>query len=176
MTRFLRLFLRDTSGVAAAELALMLPLLALLLFGGMELSNLMWAEHQVVKSVRNGARFAARQAPSNFTCGASNLGAADTQVRNLIRTGSLDGQGDPVVRKWTDGSASTIAISVECDTASAYSTGGIYRDASGTGAPAIPSAMRVKIDVTVPYPALFGTFSLGSYNLRAEGQSPVTGF
>ena len=50
MIRFLRLFLRDTAGVAAAELALMLPLLTLLLFGGMELSNLMWAEHQVVKS------------------------------------------------------------------------------------------------------------------------------
>ena len=176
MIRFLRLFLRDTAGVAAAELALMLPLLTLLLFGGMELSNLMWAEHQVVKSVRNGARFAARQAPSNFTCGATSLGAVDGKVRNLIRTGTLDGTGSPVVRKWTNGNSSTIAIKVECDTASTYSTGGIYRDASGTGTPALPSAMRVKIDVTVPFPAFFGTFSLGSYNLRAEGQSPVTGF
>lgn len=176
MIGFIRLFLKNTAGVAAAELALMLPLLTLLFYGGMEMSNLMWAEHQVVKSVRNGARFAARQAPTNFTCGATGVGAADTAVRNMVRTGTADGTGSPVVRGWTDGSATTIVISVVCDTTSTFANGGIYNDASGTGSPVLSSAMRVNIDATVPVPTLFGTWWFTGKTLNAESESPVTGF
>lgn len=176
MTRFLRLFLRNCKGNAAAEMGLMLPLLTLLLFGGIEMSNFFWTEHQVIKSVRNGTRFAARQDTSNFACGANSLGTADAAVRNLIRTGTTDGSGSPVVRDWTDG-ASTITIEVECDTGSTYSNAGIYADMSGTGSPSLSSATRVKIDVEVPFPSLFGSFGFfDGIDLYATGQSPVTGF
>jgi Flp pilus assembly pilin Flp len=168
--------IRDQSGAAAAEMALMLPLLTLLLFGGVEMGSFFWTEHQVIKSVRNGTRFAARQDFSNFACDGTDVGLKDTEVRNLIRTGTVDGSGDPVIRTWTaadDG----IEILVTCDTASTYSSGGIYADQSGAAAPAINSALNVQVAVTLPYPSLFENLGyLNGQNITARAQSPVTGF
>lgn len=174
--KFLVTFLRDERGAAAAEMALMLPLLTILMFGGIEMSGFFWSEHQVIKSVRTGARYAARQDFSNFACDAADVGTADAAVRNLVRTGTVDGSGSPIVRTWTaadDG----ISISVTCDTESDYSTEGIYSDQSGTGTPAIDSARYVEISVEIPYPSLFADLGyLDGYDIVASAQSPVTGF
>lgn len=176
MIAALRPFLRDTHGNAAAEFALMLPLLVLLLFGGMEMGNYFWSEHKAIKSAREGARYAARQPTSNFVCGATDLGAADTGVRNLIRTGTVDGTGSPVIPGWTDG-ASTIDIDVTCITGEDFSNGGIYSDQSGTGSPAMTSATQIAVAVEVPYPSLFGGLTpLGDLNIGASAQSAATGF
>lgn len=176
MIRAVRHFLRNSCGAAAAELALLLPLLTVLMFGGMEVGGYLWAEHQVIKSVRNGARFAGRQDFANFVCDADNVGAADTAVRNLIRTGTVDGTGNAVIRTWTaadDG----IAIAVVCQTDADYSTTGIYADQSGSDTPAIDSARYVEISVELPYPSLFEELGyLDGRSISASAQSPVMGF
>lgn len=172
-------FLRDPSGTAGAEMALLLPLVTVILFGGIEMGHFFWTEHQVIKTVRNGTRVAARQPFGNFTCGADNLGAADDDVRAVVRTGTFDDTQDPVVRGWEGGGAGSdgITIAVICDDGSSYSQSGIYRDASDTGSPAIPFAMKVQITATVSYPSLFDDLGyLEGRALSATAESPVTGF
>ena len=61
--------LRDSRGVAAAEMALVTPLLAMIMFGAVELGKYFWDEHLVVKAVRDGARFASRQNFATMPCG-----------------------------------------------------------------------------------------------------------
>lgn len=176
MTGILRSLVRRDEGGAAAEMALMLPLLTILLFGGMEMGGYFWSEHQVIKSVRNGTRYAARQDFSNFVCGATSVGTADARVRNLIRTGTTDGTGNPVIRTWTAASDG-ISIAINCKTGANYSTGGIYSDQTGAAASTIDSARNVAVTVSLPYPSLFGSLGyLNGRNIRASAQSPVTGF
>lgn len=154
----------------------MLPLLTILLFGGMEMGGYFWSEHQVLKSVRNGTRYAARQDFSNFACDATSLGAADTRVRNLTRTGTIDGTGSAVVRTWA-ATPDRISILVTCKTGQDYSAGGIYADESGSAAPVVTSALNVQMTVSLPYPSLFGNLGyLNGRNITATAQSPVTGF
>ncbi|WP_435417892.1 TadE/TadG family type IV pilus assembly protein [Parerythrobacter aurantius] len=176
MIRAIRKFVLGTEGAAAAEMALMLPLLTIIMFGGMEMGGYFWSEHQVIKSVRNGTRFAARQDFSNFVCGASTVGAKDAAVRNFVRTGTVDGTGNPVVRTWTAANDG-ITISVNCKTGQDFTNGGIYSDQSGAAASTIDSARNVMISVSLPYPSLFGNLGyLNGRNIRAFAQSPVTGF
>lgn len=171
--------LRDRRGSAAAEMALIMPLLTVMLFATVEGGHYFWTEHQLIKSVRNGARFAARQDFANFTCGATSIGTQDSIVRNVVRTGTVNGT-EPIVRDWdADGvSGDTISISVVCDTGSSYSNSGIYSDMSGAGATStVDSAMKVQVIATVSYPSLFADLGfLNDRNLVARAQSPVTGF
>src|SRR5215217_7313983 len=51
----------DVRGSAAAEMALVLPLLLALMFGSLELGDYFLSEHVLLKGVRDGAVYAARQ-------------------------------------------------------------------------------------------------------------------
>lgn len=87
----LRLLLRrDERGAAAVELALLLPLLALLLAGVADLGLALWQHQVVVKSSRDAVRFLARTpdpwADPTF----------EAQAANLARTGNLAGSGSPL--------------------------------------------------------------------------------
>ena len=66
VSRFLR---SDVRGAAAAEMALVLPLLILIMFGSFEMGNFFWESHIANKAVRDGARFAARQNFTDMPCG-----------------------------------------------------------------------------------------------------------
>ena len=59
--------LRSRRGSAAAEMALVSPLLAVLMIGSVELGNFFYNEHILMKAVRDGARYAARQNFSNYS-------------------------------------------------------------------------------------------------------------
>lgn len=56
----IRRFTRNRVGTAATEFALTLPLMLALIFGSMEAGHFFWTQHKIVKSVRDGARFASR--------------------------------------------------------------------------------------------------------------------
>lgn len=173
MSRLLRL-LGCTSGAAAAELALALPILLVLLFGSAELGNYFMDEHILVKAVRDGARYAARQ---DFTYYSACSGApggtvvADTQA--VVMTGYLSG-GTNRLRNWN---AATVTVTASCSTTAGTTTlGGIYngnKNSSGT----LIGAPIVTVSATVPYSPIvqaFGFRGVG-YNLNATQQAAVMG-
>ena len=167
MTRILSFFRLET-GTAAAELALCLPMMMALIFGGMEGGNYLLTEHKVIKGVRQGARYAARLPFTSYDCSsATPTGTTDiplNNIKNVVRTGNPTGSGYAKVRGWTN---SDITISVSCD--SSRSTG-LYADVTG-GAP------RVMVSTVVTYPAILGLlgFDTSNVKVRAQAQAAVAG-
>ena len=50
-------------------MALVVPLMLTLMFGGLEGAYYLWNEHIAIKAVRDGARFASRQPFTKYDCG-----------------------------------------------------------------------------------------------------------
>ena len=72
----IRLFLNDQHGAAAAEMALIMPLVMVMLFAAFEGAYFVICEHQVVTGVRNAARYAARLDFSQYACPAATFSVA----------------------------------------------------------------------------------------------------
>lgn len=155
--------LRDRRGAAAAEMALVLPLLMVLMFGSFELGKFFLDAHTVQKAVRDGARYAARQPFGEMPCGGP--AADETEIRNLVRTGTTAPGGTPRIGYWTD--PATITISISCDTTGTYSAAGVYRVVAG-------GARRVTVNASVPYDTLLG-LQLGGATVNAQSESAVMG-
>lgn len=164
--------LRCRKGTAAAEMALVTPMLIILMFGAFEMGNYFLSEHVVVKAVRDGARYASRQAFSNYDCAALSVeDTVKTEVQEITRTGELSG-GDARLSGWT--SNSTVTISVTCeDTVNTGDDSVIY---SGIydGLDKVPV---VTVSASVPYSSLFNNIGITSVglSLNAESQSAVMG-
>ena len=159
-------FQRDTRGTASVEMALMLPMLMVLLFGGLEGAYYFWSEHRVVKAVRDGARYAGRQSFDQYNCTtASTMPNTSLAIRNLTRTGTLDATGAPLIPGWVDGNT-TVTVA-PCNTATA--TGLFLTQANG--------AIRVTVSTDVAYRSLFASlgFTTAILRLRASQQAVVMG-
>src|SRR5687767_10357822 len=92
MPRGDRSLLLEERGSAAAELALVIPMLLILMVGTFELGNYFWNEHLVSKSVRDGVRYASRQPVTDFTCpGATIASTTETRIKEITRTGQPSG-------------------------------------------------------------------------------------
>lgn len=161
----LRSFLRRQDGAAAAELALMLPLLVLMLFGAIEVSYYFYEQHQVVKGVRDGARYASRQRFSDISCeaGSSMPAGVETAIKEVTRTGRPSG-GTARVPGWVN---ANVTVSVICP-ATAVTTG-IY---TGT-----TNAPVISVTANVDYRSLFDGVGVlnDSYSLNATQQAAVMG-
>lgn len=162
-----REFLRSRSGAAAAELALMLPFIVVLLFGAIEVGYYFYNEHQVVKGVRDGARYASRQSFVSINCtGTAIPGQIITDIQEVTRTGRRAG-GTARVPGWVN---SDVDVVVNCpgDTATAVTTG-IYTDE--------PDAPIIEVSTTVSYQSLFGGIGVltDDLSLSATQQSAVMG-
>src|SRR5687767_4506400 len=84
----------DRAGTAAAEMALSLPLLLILLFGSFELGYYFLSEHVVQKAVRDAARYASRLPMSSYPSCDPVTGvtaAAREDIQKLARTGHPEG-------------------------------------------------------------------------------------
>jgi Flp pilus assembly pilin Flp len=168
-SRFIE-FIRDDRGAAAAEMALILPLLMVIMFAGIEGGYFMWSEHKVVKGVRDGARYAGRQPFGAIDCDAGTVvTAAETAIMNVTRTGYPDpavfpGSDIPAVPGWTNGD---ISVTISCDDTTVT---GIYEDLPD-GAP------RVTVTSVVDYPSLFGVLGFPATGLKvsAESEAAVMG-
>ena len=101
--------MRGPEGSAAAEFALVLPVLALLLFGTIEVGRALHDYQLVDKSVRSATRYLSR-APVSCPAGFDVLDEAN--ARNLALTGTVDGSGDYLLKYWTQ--PSTIIIPNPC--------------------------------------------------------------
>lgn len=160
----IRRLLFDRTAAAAAEMAMILPILLILIFGAFELGNYFLSEHVVAKGVRDASRYAARLPISNFDC-ASGTMTDPTPVQRLARTGQPDGTTARLV-DWT--ADNMTSVTVTCDTSGTYT--GIYTNLS-MGVPI------VTVSATVPYATLFGLVGLGptTLNLNASQEAAVTG-
>lgn len=163
----------DRRGSAGAEMALVLPLLLLLLFGSIELGNYFRSEHILLKGVRSGAVYAARQDITiNYDCSTGPPTVPATVVnetKTLVRTGSLAGSDD-LLPRWNDAST-TFTMSVECKTTAGGTTlAGLYI-VNGGYVPVLT------LTADLPYNSVFGTLGLGSPGLRlkASQQAAVYG-
>ena len=165
---------RDRCGAAAAEMALVLPLLLTIMIGSVELGSYFYDEHILVKAVRDGARFAARQ---NFTyysaCSGAPTGTVEADTRALVRTALLSGGSD----RFANISDGDITLSTTCVTTatdlsnSTEAMTGIYEDLS-IGVPI------VTVSATVPYTPVLGApfgFSGSGINLNASQEAAVMG-
>lgn len=165
---------RDRRGAAAAEMALVTPLLAVILIGSVELGNFFYNEHILLKAVRDGARYAARQGFENYDCSGGPSDAVRDDTRELVQTMVLTGGSDRMV----DWDAATIAVTERCvSTATDMSNStetmiGIYEDLSLGGVPI------VTVSATVPYTPVIGApfgFSGVGFNLNASQEAAVMG-
>ena len=148
------------------------PLLMILMFGALETGKFFLDEHVVVKAVRDGARFAARQSFASMPC--TGTAANETAIKNQVRFGKpvvVDGDA-PRLHYWT--SAETITVTIACHNNAETSPGvrpyaGLYN-----GRDTVP---YVTVTATVPYEPLVGVVgvNLSSLSVTATNQAPVFG-
>jgi Flp pilus assembly protein TadG len=169
MGRTIRFLWQATEGSAAMEMALVAPVFFALMFGAYDLGAYFMSEHVVVQAVRDGSRFAGRQAFWANMCSTPGAAAPATdQIINLTRTGTIGSGGTARLGQWTDGPG-TITVTVRCDTDSSTTYGGIYAG-SASGVPV------VTVTAKVPYGSLFKSFGIGpNLSLNASAQSVVMG-
>ena len=154
IVRWLRSACRSQSGIASVEFVMCLPLLALLLFGTIEIGRLLFDYHAVSKSVRNAARYVARTDEaalfSNLatcTVDPTTVAGSPTQnARNLALMGTIGASGAYILKYWTD--AATVDVSGVCFDNSAGTYQGFY-----SGNSDIPI---VTVAATVSFPLLNG--------------------
>lgn len=149
-------------------MALVLPLLLIIMCGSLEIGNYFLDEHILVKSVRDGARFAARQNFSNYAACTGAVGdPVLTDTRNVVKTGLASGGTDRLAY-W---SATTISVTMSCaTTAGGQTMSGIY-NGRASGAPI------VTVSATVPYTPVLKSFGFRGtgLNLNASQQAAVMG-
>ena len=184
MTRPILLdLLRDTRGAAAAEMVLVLPLLLVIMFGSVELGNYALDEHTLLKGVRDGARYAARQPFASYSgCNgtAANIptpGTANSPYENtklIVRKGTLDSTDPDLLANWSDASTQ-FSVQMTCSTSAGGTTlGGIYFG-NVTGTPNVAPTVRVSARIKYrPLLGLFGFTGSGFY-VDATQQAAVTG-
>lgn len=185
MMRRLFGFIRDREGSAAAEMALVMPMMLALLFGSVELGNLFLDEHALSKQVRDGARFASRlELSETYDCDTPATVFADadatTKIINVTKEGVVTGSGKP---RWSSywtrtctGEAQTLTVSIRCvpkadiDKDDSGNTG-IYTSLDGTEIPV------VMVEGAVRYRSVLASLGFNATNLclRAESEVPVQG-
>ncbi len=170
MTGLRASFKLDRRGVAAAEMALVAPLLVTIMFGSLELGKFFWDEHVVTKAVRDGARFASRQNFATMPCGGTATN--ETQIKNLVRFGktTVTGADKPRLHYWT--SNSTITVSIDCYENAGVDGARIY-DGIYSARPQVPI---VRVTAAVPYTPIVGSFGFNAGGLSLNGYSESTVF
>ncbi|MDC8754810.1 TadE/TadG family type IV pilus assembly protein [Erythrobacter sp. sf7] len=155
-------FIRNSFGTAAAEFALTLPMMLALLFGAMEAGHFFWTQHKIVKSVRDGARFASRL---DVTRLCANDAALLTEIRNVTATGQLVTGGTPKVPGWQP---ANVNVAVSCGS---FVDTGIYSDLGERGPLVTVSSGAVR------YPSILGGLGYidSSINLSARSSAAVVG-
>jgi Flp pilus assembly protein TadG len=161
-------FLNDQRGSAATEMALILPLLLVLLFGGFEGGHFLWTQHKLVEGVRDGVRFASRQEVLQVCDGATPIISAGkvAQIKLLTRTGQIDNASAVArVPGWTDAQVNVV---ISCQ---AFVDTGIYNNLGGAGPVVTVTANGVR------YPSLFRQLGLidPTILMRARSSAAVVG-
>jgi Flp pilus assembly protein TadG len=159
-------FVRSSSGSAAAEMALLTPLLMIILLGSIELGRYFYHEHKLAQSLRDAARFAARQPFTEFLqCDQPVSATLRTDVLQVARTGRVSG-GTDQLPLWTD-AGTTFTVTTRCSTGTtgtgAVTYGGIYSGQAG-------GARFVEIDASLPHLPIWSALGIGSQTLTLNAR------
>jgi Flp pilus assembly protein TadG len=128
------------------EFAILLPLLAALLFGVIEASLLMYDKMILTSASREGARFGSLYRPTRPTCGEIYTGAVQAYEADLFAW-NIAGRGH----------ATTITVNcLQCDSAGACSAG---------VCPDTPAGERLAVETV---------FSYGFFELLTQITGPIT--
>lgn len=164
---------RNKSGSAAAEMALLTPLLLILMLGSIELGRYFYHQHKLTQSLRDAARFAARQPFTEFTtCDALVRDGLRTDILQVARTGRVTG-GTDRLPLWGD-AATTFTVRTRCSAGTtgtgAVTYGGIYVGQPG-------GARYVEIDARLPHTPIWSAIGIGrqTLTLNARQQAAVAG-
>jgi Flp pilus assembly protein TadG len=159
----------DRRGAAAAEMAMVTPILVTLMFGSLEIGKYFWDEHLVVKAVRDGARYAARQSFASMPC-PGGPATNEAAIKNVVRYGKavVTAADQPLLYYWTD--PATITVTINCYANAGVDGARIY-DGVYTSRPDVP---RVTVTAFVPYTPLVG-LRLPDMALNASSQATVFG-
>lgn len=169
MTRIGASIFADTRAAAAVEMVLIMPLAVLLTLTAMEAGAYLYAEHQVVKGVRDAARYAARLPFSTFGCTAASAeadlpttNAAWQSIANVAVYGTVDQSGERRVWTWN---ANTTGIAVRLACKDLGTNSGIYTTQQ--------FAPQVAVIGKPTYPSLFNTLAgfPATFRLYARQQS-----
>ena len=160
---------RDRGGAAAAEMALVLPLLLTVMFGSLELGNYFMDQHTLVKAVRDGSRYAARQAFTNYTSCSGNVGEpAYSFTKNVVMSG-YQTSGATIITPRIE--AKDISVTTSCKTTAGGQTmSGIYTGRAN-------GAQIVTVAATVNYQPIIGFFGIPvpTMQLTARSEAAVAG-
>lgn len=176
--KVLRGLLAASSGAAAAEMALVTPILLMLMFGSAEVGNYFVNQHSLVKAVRDGARFAGRLSLANYgTCSGTltdGTPAADA-TKNVVMNGYYSGSdGITPNIKTTD-----ITITWNCAAkAGTVDMKGIYKTRAAICGGGVPGcAQWVTVSASVRYQPILSSlgFSGLSIRLNAAQQAAIMG-
>lgn len=163
--------LANRTGAAAAEMALVAPLLIALLFGTVETGNYFMTEHAVAKQVRDGARYGSRlPLVAGYTCPSTVNAVASTPIINVTKTGSVDGTavGRFPASFWASAcipATKSVSVTLRCVPKASYS--GVWAGL-GTDIPV------VTVSADVSYTSLFGILP-GGLCMHATSEAPVSG-
>jgi Flp pilus assembly protein TadG len=136
----------DASGAAAAEFALILPLILVMIVAFFEAGRMFWVYNIASSSARDAARYAARL---DIDCDSGALATSDEDaVKNLAVTGQVADGGDPLIKDW---SVDDVDVSVVCQSNSSFE--GLYE-----GMTDIPT---VTVTANAPFQALWASLLPG---------------
>lgn len=154
-------FVLAAQGNAGVEFALLLPLLALLLFGGIEIGRALHDFHVVNETVRDAARYLSQ---NGADCSAAGVGAGtlkdgplgsaadlEKRAKALAITGNTNftSPSSGLLGNWNyPDDASTVTIRVDCIDNTAAEFGGMYE-----GSSFVP---HIVVIADVPFSFLFG--------------------
>ena len=107
-------FRRARQGIASVEFVLILPLIALMLFGTIDIGRLLFDYQAVSKSVRDATRYLTRipAATLGLTCAGVTGAGPIAEARNLALRGTIDTTDPYLLAFWTD--PLTVKVSSSC--------------------------------------------------------------
>lgn len=151
-------FRRARQGIASVEFVLILPLIALMLFGTIDIGRLLFDYQAVSKSVRDATRYLTRvpEATLGLSCAGVTGAGSIAEARNLALRGSIDTTDPYLLAFWTDPLTVTVSSSCVPNTADPRIYQGLFSIKDQ-----IPS---VAVSATVSFPFMNG-WLLGRNNL-----------
>ncbi|MBB4615656.1 Flp pilus assembly protein TadG [Novosphingobium taihuense] len=152
LTRLLRSLAADNRGAAAMETVLIAPIAIFVLCMAIESGHFLYSEHQVLKGVRDAARYASRLPLSTWNCSAvaaeqnlSTANAAWSGIANVAVYGSVTAGSNARLWSWSAASgAGEVEIKYQCvaQTTGIYSETGVAPLITVIGKPNYPSLLK----------------------------------